>query len=363
MNSKLSVTLTAVVFCFFSVSLCPAQIYKYQDAQGNWHFTDSPERIPKDASKTKEAIKGVSQSADLKKQLYDKFSPRNRIEEATLGTVTLKTPAGSGSGFFVTEEGHILTNKHVIRTDAAMREKAAGHYDTQDQMAERISGALAIEEARLKSMQESLDKLKKLSAEERNPTLKALLEDKYRADRETVERSEQDFEARKKEFLEKREKYEREKRDFLQKTSRADRLTNFVMVLKDHTELDVYLVAISETVDLALLKIDGRKTPALKLGRLDQVAQGEIVYAVGSPVGLKDSVSSGIISGFDGFFLRTDAKIYPGNSGGPLLNRKGEVIGINTLKQITHKFEGLGFAISTDAALREFGELARALRK
>jgi S1-C subfamily serine protease len=78
---------------------------------------------------------------------------------------------------------------------------------------------------------------------------------------------------------------------------------------------------------------------------------------------LKDSVSSGIISGFDGFFLKTDAKIYPGNSGGPLINQRGEVIGINTLKQITHKFEGLGFAISTDAALREFGELAKTLQR
>ena len=363
MNSYFSLILTAIVFLSFTASPCPTQIYKYQDAQGNWHFTDSPERIPKDASKMGEAIRGVSQSTDLKKQLYDKFSPRNRIEEASLGTVTIKTPAGSGSGFFVTEEGHILTNKHVIRPDASVMEKAAGHYDAQDKMVERILGALAIEEARLKSMQESLDNLKRLSGEERNPTMKALLEDKYRADRETYERVEQDLEARKKEFLDKREKYEREKRDFLQKTSRADRLTNFLVTLKDNSELNAYLVAISETADLALLKIDGRKTPVLRLGRVDQVTQGEIVYAIGSPVGLKDSVSSGIISGFDGFFLKTDAKIYPGNSGGPLLNRKGEVIGINTLKQITHKFEGLGFAISADAALREFEELARALKR
>ncbi len=81
------------------------------------------------------------------------------------------------------------------------------------------------------------------------------------------------------------------------------------------------------------------------------------MYAIGSPAGLKDSVSAGVISGYDGNYIRTDAKIYPGNSGGPLANQKGEVIGVNTLKEITHKFEGLGFAIPLDAAIREFGHL------
>jgi hypothetical protein len=343
----------------------PGQIYKYQDAQGNWHFTDSPERIPKDAQKMKGMGPPAAQGAgaDLKKQLYERFSPRNRVEEATLGTLTIKTPAGSGSGFFVTEDGHILTNRHVIRPDAGLKEKAAGHYESQDKLAEQIVRSFAAEEARLRSLQESAERTKRLSEAERNPTLKALLEDKYRNDREALERLEQDLEARKTDFRGKQDRYEREKRDYLRKTSQAERLTNFTVILKDNSELDAHLVAISETADLALLKIDGRKTPALKLGLIEQVTQGETVYAIGSPVGLKDSVSSGIISGFDGFFLKTDAKIYPGNSGGPLINRKGEVIGVNTLKQITHKFEGLGFAISVDAALREFGELAKTLKR
>ena len=363
MNAKIFLPIVILVLSSLPGGICSGQIYKYQDAQGNWHFTDSPDRIPKDAQKMRGANLGTPQNSDLKKELYDKFSPRNRIEEATLGTVTIKTPAGSGSGFFVTEDGHILTNKHVIRPDAAMKERAASHYEDQDKRVEQISKNFAAEGARLRAMQESLEKVKRISEAERNPTLKALLEDKYKADRETLERLEQDLEIRKNEFRDKQESYEREKRDFLQKTSRADRTMNFAIILKDNSEQDAYLVAISETSDLALLKMDGRKTPALKLGKLDQVTQGETVYAIGSPVGLKDSVSSGVISGFDGFFLKTDAKIYPGNSGGPLINQKGEVIGINTLKEITHKFEGLGYAISTDAALREFGELARTLKK
>jgi S1-C subfamily serine protease len=78
------------------------------------------------------------------------------------------------------------------------------------------------------------------------------------------------------------------------------------------------------------------------------------VYAIGSPAGVADSVSSGIVSGYDESFIRTDARIYPGNSGGPLVGEDGRVIGINTMKQITRKFEGMGFAIPVWTALEEF---------
>jgi S1-C subfamily serine protease len=78
------------------------------------------------------------------------------------------------------------------------------------------------------------------------------------------------------------------------------------------------------------------------------------VYAIGSPIGISDSVASGILSGYTTQYIKTDAKIYPGNSGGPLLDDAGNVIGINTLKQVTYKFEGLGFAIPIQTALDAF---------
>jgi serine protease Do len=114
-----------------------------------------------------------------------------------------------------------------------------------------------------------------------------------------------------------------------------------------------------ESTDLALLEIKSdAKFPVLTLGDSDKVRVGEWAIAVGSPFGLEHSVTLGIISGksrtsLDGEYddyLQTDAAINFGNSGGPLLNTKGEVIGINTL--VLAKGQGLGFAIPVNM-LRE----------
>jgi S1-C subfamily serine protease len=359
MHTKFSFISFIFILTCFSPEICFGQIYKYQDANGTWHFTDSPDRVPKSA----QTVKGLGQTGpknmDLKKHLYEKFSPRTPLEEATLSAVTIKTPLGLGSGFFLTDDGYIVTNKHVVRQDENSKEKASSHFEKTDKTAEQIGLQFAAEEARLRAMYESLDRLRRIAEAEINPSRKALLEEKYMADRETVTRMEQDFEYRKKDFIGKKENYEKEKNDYYWKASRANRTQNFTIVLKDGSEWDAGLAAISRTNDIALLKIDGYKTPYLRPGRMDQAFQGEKVYAIGSPVGLKDSVSAGVISGYDGYYIRTDAKIYPGNSGGPLVNQKGEVIGINTLKEITHKFEGLGFAILVDAAIAEFGQLAK----
>ena len=87
---------------------------------------------------------------------------------------------------------------------------------------------------------------------------------------------------------------------------------------------------------------------------MQDIVQGDPVFAVGSPARLQNSVTSGVFSGFEQGFLQTNAQIYPGNSGGPLVTEKGRVIGINTFKKITHKFEGLGFAIPVTVIWREF---------
>lgn len=83
---------------------------------------------------------------------------------------------------------------------------------------------------------------------------------------------------------------------------------------------------------------------------------GQNVYAIGSPLKLNNSVTSGVVSNNRGDFIQTNAEIYPGNSGGPLVTEDGRVVGINTMKKITNKFEGLGFAIKFSRVRSEFND-------
>jgi S1-C subfamily serine protease len=111
-------------------------------------------------------------------------------------------------------------------------------------------------------------------------------------------------------------------------------------------------IGYDETLDLALLKISGN-FDSLELGSSNEVSVGEKVIAIGNPLGLQFSVSEGIISGVDRagpneleIYIQTDAALNPGNSGGPLINKEGEVIGINNFK--VSSGESLGFALESD---------------
>jgi len=121
---------------------------------------------------------------------------------------------------------------------------------------------------------------------------------------------------------------------------------------------NVKIVATGGNLDLALLKIegeeDGFKFPFVILGDSPDLKQGERVFAIGSPLGLERSVSEGIVSLrnriiSDRLHIQTTAEISPGNSGGPLFNYKGEVVGVNNMKVVTQGAEGLGFSIPVDS--------------
>lgn len=137
---------------------------------------------------------------------------------------------------------------------------------------------------------------------------------------------------------------------------------------------DATLVGVSREFDLALLKIEAKGLPALPLGNYMNLQQGEVVFAFGSPSGLRNSVSMGVISAVARqldtdsplVFIQTDAPINPGNSGGPLVNARGELVGINTfIVTQSGGNEGLGFAIPSAVVkysipqLRQYGHLRR----
>lgn len=119
----------------------------------------------------------------------------------------------------------------------------------------------------------------------------------------------------------------------------------------------------NKAMDIALLKIAGNKFYALEIGDSDDVKIGEKVIAIGNPLGLAFTATEGIISARDRkgnnnlpFYFQIDAPLNPGNSGGPLINTKGEVIGINNFK--VSGAEGLGFALEINPAIEAINQIA-----
>ena len=102
-----------------------------------------------------------------------------------------------------------------------------------------------------------------------------------------------------------------EKGEFINKARTAKYDRQFVVLLKDKTELEANLVSVSNDHDLALLRIDRCRSPYLQSGAPNQLIQGMRVFAIGSPLGFGDSVSSGVLSGYDNDYIRTDAKNIP----------------------------------------------------
>jgi Do/DeqQ family serine protease len=153
----------------------------------------------------------------------------------------------------------------------------------------------------------------------------------------------------------------------------ADELT---VTLTDNKEYSARIIGADKTTDLALIKIDGKQLPAIKIANSDDVKVGEWVLAIGNPLGLNNTVTAGIISakartlGANGVesFIQTDAAINAGNSGGALVNTNGELVGINAmLYSQTGSYSGYGFAIPTAMMnkvvddIKQYGTVQRAM--
>ena len=139
----------------------------------------------------------------------------------------------------------------------------------------------------------------------------------------------------------------------------VDGASDVTVKLSDRREFKAKVLGVDKQTDIAVLRIDANNLPTVKLGNSDSVRVGQWVLAIGSPYGFENTVTAGIISATsralpDGTyvpFLQTDAAVNPGNSGGPLFNMNGEVIGINSqIYSQTGGYQGLSFAIPIDVA-------------
>lgn len=377
----------SVLILFFAYSITQAEVYRWQDNNGHWHFSDQavdsqgrplvsstqpPVKINQ-ATKLTDQVNSVEDSStsnsqstnaindqlekssqNLQDRLSAKFHPDSAIAQVTLSVVAIETPMGSGSGFFISDQGHIVTNKHVIRPNSVPNSQQ------QEQELQKETAYLASLEASLQQEQQELkdykDKLDRYAASIPGSSDKTrLLADsdynsylrRYTERLSKLEEAQKDFKVR-------QQKHTKALSEFNWQTSMAKVATQFKVFLKDNTKLSAKLLAISKTQDLALLQLTGEKTRPLTFFN-KPLNQGSRVFAVGSPLGIRDSVTSGIITRLDAEFVVTDAQILPGNSGGPLVTEQGEVIGVNTLKFAQNaNAAGFGLAIPIHQIQKEF---------
>jgi len=145
----------------------------------------------------------------------------------------------------------------------------------------------------------------------------------------------------------------------------AERVT---VKLTDRREFQAKVLGSDPMTDIAVLKVDAKNLPTVPLGSARNLAVGQWVVAIGSPFGFENTVTAGIVSAKgrslpgDGFvpFIQTDVPVNPGNSGGPLLNTRGEVVGINSqIYSGSGGYQGISFAIPIDLALGVKDQIVR----
>ncbi len=251
------------------------------------------------------------------------------IQLARDATVLIRTPWGSGSGFFIDDRGRIVTNRHVVEFD----EKQA---DLLRAKIGQLEAVLKAEKKILARMEVELDRVRDADLRPRYTQILQRRQAEYARYQELLQRLEE----------------QRRNIDYYSP------LNNLQVVLADGSEYGIAEATLSDHFDLALLSLLGRTpesatsiAPNFKL--LDQ---GDKVYTVGCPSGLRHTVTAGIVSGYrrygDGLVVQTDAPINPGNSGGPLIDSRGRVIGVNSM--IIQGTEGIGFAIAIQDVWDEF---------
>jgi S1-C subfamily serine protease len=315
------------------------------DNNGEWHQANELSTIPDDAKEI--VIVDDPQPRGNRRRPLDNKLPRrspgkNPIEEARNATVTIESSCGQGSGFFVTEDGYLLTNKHVIDCSESIKQ-------TSQILSER-KAELDREELELSEERKRLDSVETILRSQGSSVdpeeIAAYSVDKRRWEARVV------YHIRRKEALEEGYKalnaYER-------KTSGPQRIRVFLV---DNEELRATIVSISPLFDIALLGVYGNEFPFIEPARASKIRYGTPLFAIGSPLSphLRHTVTSGVFSGLREIggmaYIQTDAEVNKGNSGGPLITSGGRVIGINTFK--LRNAEGISFAIPIDVAIEEF---------
>ena len=285
------------------------------------------EELVKLTSAQEDTISEEQQIGTSKIAPHTSRSTSDYIARAANATVFIETAWGTGSGFFIDSGCKVVTNSHVV------------HLDPRD----------------VESMEARQNRLKQIIEYEEREIARAEDGISHISDRNNRQEVEK-FIKLKKERLEQLKIRHQAFTSALESIKYGSGLSELKVTLIDGSQYSAIISQLSERYDLALLELLASNCTFIEPGQSSRLRQGDPVYTVGHPVGLRHSVTSGIISGFREhagvLFIQTDAPINPGNSGGPLIDRDGEVIGVNTM--ILADTEGIGFAIPIEVVLDEF---------
>ena len=324
-------------------------------------YDKKPEKAKSVVSKTEgnenDVVEGELQ--DLVASLRQAVQPGTPIEEANMATLAVESNLGSGSGFFVSAKGDIVTNRHVVKVTGTMKEASLAQFNEAKIRLQQVKAALMSEKDRYFVAKERYYNKKGVynGAKQDPATSSARLHSMH----QNLQSEYRNLQLWKKDYESRADEYKRTKQLVVKAKMKYDNFIRgmksqrfYKVILADKTEFDAYLVKVSSHYDLALLRLKGYSTPYLTPRDIATVSQGETVFAIGNPVGFRNSISSGVYSAKRDNHIQTSAEISPGNSGGPLITADGKVIGVNTKKMIGRGYEGIGFALDIDLVFEEF---------
>ncbi|MCU0835019.1 MAG: serine protease [Chromatiaceae bacterium] len=320
----------AAVLLALSGSVVAADIYRYQDVYGNWHFTDEPpagvaaDIIPD--IKTGSRRDGPSPRAadDLAARLEAAFDAITPVAQASLAVVAVRGPGGTGSGFFCNARGDILTERRLLQGGRDVLGTSPAPSAELVGLEEEVKAA----RDRLAAMEKDLEGYERVLKNAEDATARAWaeashaeLDARYQAEREALVAREQEL------------------------ATLADELgvgavspggaplseagvTKLDLYLKDGTALSARVVEEDAELGVALLRLDGYRTPSLALDPEAGLAEGLRVFVVGRAIGLQDAVTSGTLTQVNRHELLTDAEPLPGQGGAAVIDEAGRVIGI-----------------------------------
>lgn len=354
------ITALITVYLLSFQSICLAEIFKYKDKEGHWQFSDSPQKGESSTIVRSYRNSGepINKPSDFITLLSSKYSSKNPVQQATMAVVTIKSKLGSGSGFFVTQDCYLITNKHVVRpakgkqweaTQAKIKQNALIFKRNRMQVSNQKE-QLAVNKQKLDDYWLYMDGLKSEKEKQLAQREYTIYEQQYHQGQQQLNEAEMRLSQDEK-------KFNKQHADFNFSSAISNVAQSFEIILKDNTKTRASLIKVSPADDLALLKVNGCKAPYLRMAT-QSVSQGTAVHAIGSPLGLRDQLTDGTVTQVSSGAIATDAQILPGNSGGPLVTNEGYVVAVNTIKVAKESALNTGFGISIPIAKvrKNFGQ-------